>query len=140
REPAEGIAALLDRSCRGMDGYGWLPHVFEEVTPERRRQSTEFAYRQYDTVWGDFRLAEGLSRVLDDTLTCCRQHDIPVALLLMPEGPTFRAHYPPSMRAGIDAYLNAVSREHHVQLIDARDWLPDDAFWDSHHLLPRGAA
>ena len=42
--------------------------------------------------------------------------------------------------AGIDAHLHSVSERWGVPLIDARDWLGDDAFYDSHHLLPRGAA
>jgi hypothetical protein len=124
----------------GTDDHGWMPYSGDEVPPERRIQDTEFAHQQYAASWGDFRLASGPSQALDDILDACRQQAIPVALLLMPEGPTFRAHYSPSMRAGITAHLQAVSRTYHVPLIDARDWLPDDAFGDSHHLLPHGAA
>jgi hypothetical protein len=27
-----------------------------------------------------------------------------------------------------------------VTVVDAREWLPDSAFYDQHHLLPDGAA
>jgi hypothetical protein len=139
--PGSGSAESgAERVRAAMDAHGWLPYRKQDVTPERRRASAEFARAQYAGAWGEFRLAGRPARALTDVLALCRAQDIPVALLLMPEGSGFRARYPPTMRAGIDAHLRAVSAAHAVPLIDARDWLPDDAFWDSHHLLPRGAA
>ncbi|HKI30915.1 MAG TPA: hypothetical protein VKA46_03545 [Gemmataceae bacterium] len=131
--------AATDRICDTLDDYGWLCHSEDEVTPEKQRFTSDGAFRQYGAAWGEFRLAEGPSRALADMLTWCRQRGIPVALLLMPEGPSFRAHYAPSMRAGIDAHLRALQQRCGVPLIDAREWLPEEDFWDSHHLLPRGA-
>jgi hypothetical protein len=122
-----------------MDPHGWLPYCREDVTPELRRRHTDFARHQYANAFGEFRLAGRPARALADTLARCRREGIPVALLVMPEGPAFRAHYTPSMRAGIDAHLRDLSERWGVPLIDARDWLDEDAFWDSHHLLPRGA-
>lgn len=122
-----------------MDPHGWLPYCAEDVTPERRRRLADFARIQYASAFGEFRLAERPARALADVLARCRREGIPVALLVMPEGPAFRAHYTPSMRAGIDAHLRALGERWDVPLIDARDWLDEDAFWDSHHLLPRGA-
>jgi hypothetical protein len=132
-------AAGPERLARAMDSHGWLTYGKEDVTPEQRRWHTDFAGLQYDDAWGDFRLAERPARVLADMLALCRQRGIPVALLLMPEGPAFRAHYTPSMCAGIDAYLRDLRTRWGVPVVDARDWLPEDSFWDSHHLLPRGA-
>ncbi len=132
--------SATERACRFTDPNGWLPYRSADVTPEQRRAATDFARGQYAPAWGEFRLAERPARALADVLTTCRQRGVPVALLLMPEGPTFRAHYSSSMRAGLDDYLRTVSERWGVPLIDARDWLADDAFYDSHHLLPRGAA
>ncbi|HEX5270359.1 MAG TPA: hypothetical protein VFW33_07730 [Gemmataceae bacterium] len=120
------------------DPYGWSP-VWQEISPEHRREHSAYARTQYAVAWGDFRLAPGPDRAMADALSACRQSNVPVALLLMPEGPTFRANYSPSMRAGLDDYLGAVSRRWGVPIIDARDWLPDDAFADSHHLTRDGA-
>jgi hypothetical protein len=131
------IGSVPERVRRTMDPYGWSPYPTEDVAPERRRWLTDYAGLQYASALGEFRLAERPARALADTLALCRHEGIPVALLLMPEGPAFRARYTPSMRAGIDAHLRTLG----VPLIDARDWLAtDDAFLDSHHLLPRGAA
>ena len=94
----------------------------------------------FHSAFGEFRLAERPARALADVLALCRREGIPVALLLMPEGPAFRAWYTPSMHAGLDAYLHDLSEQWGAPLIDARDWLGSDAFFDAHHLLPRGAA
>ena len=57
----------------------------------------------------------------------------------MPEGPTFRSFYSPDARAEIDRCLEQVCKDFHVPLVDARGWMPETAFFDSHHLLPPGA-
>jgi hypothetical protein len=123
-----------------MDGHGWRPYCAEEVSPERRQWLTWFAGRQYSRAWGEFRIAAGPARALWAILACCRQEGIPAALLLMPEGSSFRTLYTPSMQTGIDSHLEALAREWDVPLIDARLWLDDRDFWDGHHVLPRGAA
>ncbi len=60
-------------------------------------------------------------------------------LLLMPEGTEFQSWYHPAARAEIDTYLACLNREYEVPLVDARSWLPDTAFFDSHHLHGDGA-
>jgi hypothetical protein len=141
RDHLRALLALdpRDGAASSHDAYGWHPFG-EDPTPEQRRRNSDFARGQYAAAWGEFRLADGPARALADALAMCRRRDVPVALLLMPEGPTFRALYPPSMRAGIDAHLRAVGGRWGVPLIDARDWLSDDAFYDSHHLTAGGAA
>jgi hypothetical protein len=69
----------------------------------------------------------------------CRQQNIATTLLVMPEGPEFQSWYAPAARAEIDTYLSRLSRDYGIPLIDARSWLPDTAFFDSHHLHPDGA-
>jgi hypothetical protein len=57
----------------------------------------------------------------------------------MPEGSEFRSWYTPAMQAGIDSFLEQLSRAHRVPLIDARTWVPDEDFQDAHHLVAPGA-
>ncbi len=121
------------------DQFGWTPFCLSEVTAERHRTASGFAQRQYKDAFGDFRLAVGPSLALEEMLIRCRQEGIPVALLLMPEASDFRALYSPAMRKGIDEFLQELCVRWDLPLIDARNWLPDEVFWDSHHLLPRGA-
>ena len=59
---------------------------------------------------------------------------------LMPEGPQFRSWYPPGVMRQVNGLLDRLSRRHEVPVIDAHDWIAtEDAFLDSHHLLPEGA-
>ena len=62
-----------------------------------------------------------------------------VALVTMPEGSDFRGWYPPGSWAAIKQFLNDLEHEFEVPWINARDWVADDDFSDSHHLLPTGA-
>jgi hypothetical protein len=121
------------------DQFGWTPFCLPEVTPDRHRTASAFAQRQYKDAFGDLRLAAGPALALEEMLILCRQKDVRVVLLLMPESSEFRGLNSPSMREGIDEFLLALCTRWDLPLVDAREWLPDDAFWDSHHLLPRGA-
>jgi hypothetical protein len=73
-------------------------------------------------------------------LDVCRCERIPVVVYLMPEASDIREWYTAEGEAILDEYLRDISQEYGVRVIDARDWLPDDAFADGHHLLPCGAA
>jgi hypothetical protein len=129
---AERIRGTTDR-------FGWTPFCLPEVTPERHSTSSAFAQRQYRDAFGDFRLAAGPALALEEMLILCRQKDIPVALLLMPESSAFRDLYSPVMSTGIDEFLQDLCGRFDLPLVDAREWLADEVFWDSNHLLPRGA-
>jgi hypothetical protein len=72
-------------------------------------------------------------------LTICRRRNIRALLLLMPEGSEFRSWYPPGSGPLIDRYLAVLGRQYGVPVIDARKWMADRYFFDSHHLLSKGA-
>jgi hypothetical protein len=139
-------ALRLDIHRKGSDGrtdqidsHGWRCGFPNGMTPEERRRETECTRWQYEGVFGDFHLAEGAAGALCELLERCSRAHIPTILVLMPEGTEFRSWYTPAMRAGIDAYLERLSRTHQVPLIDARTWIADDDFQDAHHLIAEGA-
>ena len=109
------------------------------MTAEERQRRTMCTRWQYEGVFGDFHLAQGAAGALCELLDRCSKESIPTTLILMPEGTEFRSWYTPAMRAGIDAYLEVVSRTRNVPLIDARTWVVDDDFQDAHHLIAAGA-
>jgi hypothetical protein len=58
----------------------------------------------------------------------------------MPEGPAFRSWYGPGAWPRVRGLVDGLGREFGARVIDARCWMPEDAFSDSHHLLPAPAA
>jgi len=85
-----------------------------------------------------FVINERATRACDELLTECRRDGVPVLLVLLPEGETFRGWYSPEARATLDAWCRDLSRRHEVPIVDARCWLTDADFSDSHHALRRG--
>ena len=57
----------------------------------------------------------------------------------MPEGQTFRSWYPSMAIREIEAFLSHLSEHYEAQLIDAREWIAEQRFLDSHHLLAPGS-
>jgi hypothetical protein len=121
-----------------IDSHGWLPRP-GPADPERRRQGWELARGQYQRFCDASGLAGNLVEVLQDVLGLCRREGIGAHLFLMPEGQPFRALYSPAARAALAGLLDRLKRRWGVRVVDARDWVDDDGFWDMHHLLAGGA-
>src|SRR5207248_1809462 len=73
-----------------MDRSGWVATERETVPPDEQRRGTELAHRQYAEAFDDFRIGAGPAAALHDLLAACAREKILVALVLMPEGTTFR--------------------------------------------------
>jgi lysophospholipase L1-like esterase len=61
-----------------------------------------------------------------------------VICVLMPETSRLRALAPPIVAEQFDRAIAAVSADGPLRLIDLRDKIPDDMFWDDAHLNPDG--
>lgn len=120
---------------RSADECGWGTPLIQVVTPEYRKAAEAQARAEYAGVLADLRPGGGAVSALRELLETCEKRGIPVRLVLMPEGSTFRAMYPPHVRERIDTFLRGLG----VPVIDARGWLPDDVFTDGHHQLAAGA-
>jgi len=119
---------------------GWQPFPLTSVTHEQYEKWFGVARHDYTQVLANFRVAAGADRLYREMLAICRQEKIEVlGLLLMPEGTDFRNLYSGEACQTINAYLQGLCREFNIKLIDARTWMSDDLFSDSHHLLPGGA-
>lgn len=122
-----------------MHDNGWIPYFYERLEPADRDQKFAEAAAQYAGYFADFRIAELQDRSLRELLKTCQRHEIPVAIFVMPEGPRFRGLYPSGSRELVNDYLNRLAKEFGAELFDAHDWLDDDRFADSHHLMKHGA-
>jgi hypothetical protein len=107
--------------------------------PEYTRVSTEKARGDYQLSLRNFEIAGLSDRALREALRACKRRDVTVVLLLTPEGTAFRSWYPPGALETIDAYCRNLSREYGVPLVDARGWVADAEFIDSHHVNVAGA-
>jgi hypothetical protein len=124
---------------RVIDDSGWtaLPHVKKEAP--RRRQATDRARGEYAHYFNGFRLGGPSPPALRELLDLCRERGIPAVMVMMPEGSEFRGWYPPAAWQEMAGFLTGLGRKYGVEVIDAREWLPDEEFADGHHQFPEGA-
>jgi hypothetical protein len=115
----------------------WMAVTHLDAADVRHR--TEGTRREYLPILEDLQIVEPADRAMRETLDLCRRKSIAPALLLAPEGSEFRSWYSAESRRRLDAYCETLRREYQAPLIDARDWLPDEVFTDSHHLNLQGA-
>jgi hypothetical protein len=125
---------------RSDDDSGWAPRPGGPPTADQYRRAVAHAHLEYAPFLKDFRIGGPACRALRETLELCRSEGIRTALVLMPEGPCFRSWYPPEAWVQIQGFLTELSVRFDTPLINARQWLPEDSFSDSHHLMTRGAA
>jgi hypothetical protein len=122
----------------GADASGWIPLPRRSAVAEQRALArAEFEYRAGLQA---FRLSPRILGTVRETLVRCRQEGARAAMVLMPEGPTFRGWYPAAVRRAIDEALTGLSRECDAPLLDLRECVGADGFMDSHHLYPESAA
>jgi hypothetical protein len=119
----------------GIDDSGWLPAY--EVP-------RNLAVPQTRGVFGEmlrtFHLSPRQVSALRETVDLARREGMATALVVMPEGPTFRSWYPPGAWESVEQALHQVSRECDVPLLNLRCTVPEEEFSDSHHLMASGAA
>jgi hypothetical protein len=130
-DPFAGHPAPLPR--------GGHPGGEESVTPAERARRTALARQEYRDDLARMAVRPQADQALRDTLAEAAEHGVRVVLLRTPEGPVFRGWYDPAGAARFDAYVAAVAREFGVPVVDAREWLGEDDFYDSHHPLRPGA-
>jgi hypothetical protein len=118
---------------------GWLP-LPELKTEKERKERLAAAEKDHKSVLQQFVVSKLSADALHELLSRCRQMGIPTALVLTPEGSLFRSWYAADANRILDEYLGRVRDEFGVPIIDAREWIADEHFWDGHHLLPEGAA
>ena len=117
---------------------GGHPAVEDTVTPAERARRTAAVRAEYSDELARMVVRPGADRALRDTLAEAADRGVQAVLMRSPEGQAFRSWYDPAGLARFDDYLNGVARTFGVPVIDARDWLAETDFFDSHHPLRRG--
>jgi hypothetical protein len=109
------------------------------LNPAEIRSRTDWTRAGYLPALQKFHLCNMSDHAVRETLTLCRAEQIHVALIITPEATEFQCWYPASARAEIDRYCEALKSEYDIPVIDARSWLADSDFSDTHHVLMPGA-
>jgi hypothetical protein len=122
-----------------LDQTGWVHMSWKWLTKAVRERALGRARAEYLPIVSRLH-AGGLScRTLCDLLQLCRNEKIGAALVLMPEGPTFRSWYSPASWEEFQSFLSDLHEEYGTPVINAREWVEEEGFFDSHHLLADGA-
>jgi hypothetical protein len=118
--------------------YAWnaVPHPDAKQVHDRTL-ATQQGY--VPPLQGDFKITDLSDGAMRELLQLCQRERIAVVLLLSPEGPTFQSWYCPNARRLVDDYSARLAAEHDLPLIDARNWLDEGDFVDSHHTTLEGA-
>jgi hypothetical protein len=121
-----------------VDSHGWQ-ELWERPSAALARASRRVVLEEAERFRPCTRLADGPVRALEDLLTLCRREGIAVTLVRLPESREYRELCGSAARAAVAGLLERVRARWGVGLIDAQQWVPDEEFWDPHHLLSAGA-
>lgn len=124
---------------KAIDAWGWSDLGRDSDPPWRDPRMLKLARDTYEDELKIFTIAEMQDRALRDLIAMCRREKIPAIFYLMPEGRIFQSWYPRRTLKCINEYLTRISREYSVPIVDARRWIGDEYFFDSHHLDRQGA-
>jgi hypothetical protein len=125
---------------RGSDECGWGTTAAQSVDPARRTRGVDQARAEYAAILAGLQPGGPAVAALEELLAVCRGRGIAVRLVLMPEGTLFRGFYGPGVSDRLMVFLAALTDRAGVpRVVDCRGWLPDGAFYDSHHMFADGA-
>ncbi len=124
-----------------LDGWGW--NAYPSAQP--RDRADQYAridgmrqYAAYIPLTNQFRPRPAPRKALQDLAALCHKENIRLCYILSPE--VYLPDLDPAARARIDDFVRVLGRESDAPVIDARSWMPEDAFCDGLHLTYAGQA
>lgn len=113
-------------------GFDRLDDSYPATVRDAGRKAME---HEYHNLLQNFQLGDLQCAALRQTVQLCQTEKLPCVLVYAPEGPAMHNLYPPAVLASVEQLVADLSHEFGVPVIDGRNWLPEDAFLDSHHPL-----
>jgi hypothetical protein len=114
-------------------GDGWGP--WEPPSPAERSGRIAQVQKKYKPYLRNVDYDRPPAEAFRDTIRLLQAAGVRVVVATMPEAPCFRDWYPPGLDARTRAFLSGVGHGGDVPTVDTREWLPDEAFADGHHVL-----
>jgi hypothetical protein len=113
--------------------------LIDEITDDDRARNTAAQVPHFERLLKNWRPYRGADRAIRDMVQMCQRRGAEVGLILTPEGPANRLMYGPGCRERVTDYARGLATELRIPCFDARDWLNEEDFADSHHVIRRGA-
>lgn len=120
------------------DDGGWFLLPREWTTPEASRKAWLSGEDELKPLLQPVCIDRRSDAALRELLAECRQRDIKVALILLPEPSRTRSWYTTPANTVVRDYLIRLRNDYPVPVIDARAWVSDNEFNDSCHMVPKG--
>ena len=112
----------------------------KELPQDRIPKAIEYTRNEYAPAMNNYTVGGPGPRAIDDLLSLAQENNIAVTIVLMPESSIFRSWYGDAGNRAISDYALSLQHEHGVEVINAREWVPDSGFSDGHHMQPAGSA
>jgi hypothetical protein len=122
-----------------VDNSGWSGAPVKRLPRNLEIEAIEKARQEYLPCLEGFEVDSLADLALHEILDQCRKDGILAALVLMPEGSEFRAIYSRAVWQQVDHFIQDIAATYEISVINARNWIADEDFSDSHHLLRHGA-
>lgn len=74
----------------------------------------------------------------DEIAELCKQREIALVLVRMPEMSCVHGDFKPEWREKTDQFYTDLAQRTGMQIVDARAWVPDEEFWDGFHITAPG--
>jgi hypothetical protein len=120
------------------DRGGWFLLPWESITPEEKHRAWLDGDEKIKPLLQPVCIDPRSDAALRELLSECRQRNIKVALMLLPEPSWTRGWYTAEAHAVVCAYLSRLHHDYPVPIVDARAWVSDDDFSDSSHMAKKG--
>ncbi len=124
-----------------LDGWGWKPGIdLEAMVDEYRTTAHTRCSEIYSKQFAAYQISSHAKRAFSETVALAREHGAEVGFVYLPESSEFRRLYPARVERMGRVFLDKMSRELNVPVMNCRDWVDDGFVVDGFHLSRAGAA
>jgi hypothetical protein len=121
-----------------LDAHGWRRMAVP--SPEEHARVLKNVTTTFGPQMARYKVGPAQVRAMRELGELLVRERIPTLLVWMPEGPLMRSFYSSEAAQSLQSAFERVSEEHGFPLVKARDWLKEDAFWDSVHMTEVGGS
>jgi hypothetical protein len=132
REPKTDAA-----DAYGKDAYGWGA-VTKPFTPEEIETETRCALALFDRPMKQPAISKGAERAYREWFALAAAEGIAGAVVFPPDSSRIRG-IDPAVAAVHAAAARRIADDFGLPVVDAREWVDDDGFFDGHHMTADGA-